>query len=253
MAHRRRSLSTTTADVAQYEVCLVDKMRQHDPKCPRRWVRADYATTGQLKQYWDGVEDGGYLPTRTPSDQRRSTLCRTHKEGGPLRKHARKGGWLYGCTPDGYIVHLKEYIGAESLSQRYFFLAEIKAQADAVTLVIHDDACHLRKFCDKHAGSSEVARRLAFPNVKYVVDRLHSRGHVDPWCIENCIASAPCNEPLLAGVNTSVCEQMFSSLGRHKFMVRVLDRLAGALVLNALAYVRNERWLKKTAAQSIRS
>jgi hypothetical protein len=161
-----------------------------------------------------------------------------------LPKKARRGGWLYACTPAGYILHLKEYVGAESLSQRYFFLAEIVQANSAVSIVVHDDSCHLRKFADARAAESVAALRLAFPAIKYIIDRMHSRGHVDEWCLENCVAKAPCNQQLLEGVNTSVAEQMFSRLSRHKFTVRWMDRLTAAVFLTEMAEVRNNQWLR---------
>ena len=148
---------------------------------------------------------------------------------------------LYACTPDGYILHLKEYIGAESISQRYFFLAELVADVPSINVVIHDDACHLRKFCGSYAQTSDFAKKLAFPQLKFVVDRLHSRGHVDPWCLQNCVASAPCNQDLIRGINTSICEQSFSRLGRHKFVVRSMDRLTSAMFLYEMAEICNQR------------
>ena len=136
-------------------------------------------------------------------------------------------------------------MGAESIAQRYFFLAELLKLITTISLVIHDDACHLRKFCDARKQGSAAAARLAFPTIKFVIDQLHSRGHVDPWCLENCIAKAPCNVELVLGVNTSVCEQAFSRLGRHKFVIRWMDRLTGAFFLNEMAEVWNEAWLQQ--------
>ena len=130
------------------------------------------------------------------------------------------------------------------MAQRYFFLAELVELMPEIIIVVHDDACHLRKFAGKRAADSEVARRLAYPQIQYIIDHMHSRGHVDPWCLENCIATAPCNVAALEGVNTSVDEQMFSRLARHKFAVRWMDKLTGAMFLIEMAEVRNSRWLR---------
>ena len=185
------------------------------------------------------------MPLQTPRAQRESTSCSTHKEGKQRIKHSRRGGWLYACTSQGYILHLKEYVGAESLSQRYFFLAELVAQSPTMEVVIHDDACHLRKFVERRKNDSEAAARLAHPRIRYIVDRMHSKGHVDPWCLENCVAKAPGNEQYIADVNTSVCEQTFSRLGRHKFTIRWMDRLTSAMLLHEMAEVRNADWLQR--------
>ncbi|CAK0866307.1 unnamed protein product [Prorocentrum cordatum] len=97
----------------------------------------------------------------------------------------------------------------------------------------------------KAAEPRALAQRLAFPNIKYVIDHLHSRGHVDPRCLENCVAGAECNQALLEGVNASVCEQTFSRLGQHKFAIRWMDRLTSVMFLHEMAEVRNQRWLAK--------
>jgi hypothetical protein len=117
-----------------------------------------------------------------------------NSQGGQGCKAQDEALWVViRCTPDGFIVHLKEYVGAESLPQRYFFLSEILQKAPSVKLVIHDDACHLRKYADGRKGDSEAAKLLAFPSVQYVTDRLHARGHVDSWCLANCAPDAEVN------------------------------------------------------------
>lgn len=243
IAHRRRRILGTSACAAPYDVCLIDSRYEACVGYPRRWTPASGATGEQLREYWDKLDVGGYIPTKSPAANLRSTACRTHKEGKYWAAKCRHGGWLYAATPGGYIVHLAEYVGAESLPQRYFFLAELINVADEIEVVVHDDACHLRKFCDLRASDSTFAARLSFTHVKYIVDRMHSRGHVDAWCKANCFPTSPGNEELLAGINTSVCEQLFSKLGRHKFKVRVMDSLTGAFLLHELAEVHNEEYL----------
>ena len=73
----------------------------------------------------------------------------------------------------------------------------------------------------------------------------YNKGHVDPWCLENCVAAAPGNEAFIEGVNTSICEQCFSRLGRHKFAVRWMDRLTSAMLLHEMADLRNAHWLRR--------
>ena len=64
---------------------------------------------------------------------------------------------------------------AESLPQRYFFLARLKERFPGLSVIIHDDACHLRRFADRREHDSEFAASLAFPNITYIVDRFHGR------------------------------------------------------------------------------
>jgi len=227
VAHRQRRVLAMEMVSELYDVCLVLREAVTEPSAPRRWVSACMVTPGQLQEYWDQKQESSYLPTKSPGIALQATACKTHKEAGGAARRTQRGGWLYACTPAGYILHLKEYVGCESLPQRYFFLAELVHAAPSIDLVIHDDACHLRKHCASRAKDGAMAAALAYPMIQYVTDRLHARGHIDPWCLATCSPTAACNVELVAGVNTSVCEQLFSKLGRHKFVMRVMDRLTG--------------------------
>eukprot|EP00974_Lingulodinium_polyedra_P047841 4592898-Lingulodinium_polyedra.AAC.1 len=93
-------------------------------------------------------------------------------------------------------------MGSESCSQRYIFLARLKELYPAVRLTIHDDACHLRRFAANRSSVSELARSLAFPDMAYVLDVLHARGHTDPWCLQHVHPATEVNTRLLAGRST---------------------------------------------------
>ncbi len=69
----------------------------------------------------------------------------------PKRKNARSGGFLVACADNGYITDAFEFMGAESLSQRYIFLAKLREVFPDLKVIVHDDACHLRRFADKWA------------------------------------------------------------------------------------------------------
>ena len=107
-------------------------------------------------------------------------------------------------TPRGVILDMVELFGAESLAQRYCCLARLRGTHPNLKLVIHDDACHLRKYADNRKDDSDVSRVLAHPEIRYVVDRFHARGHVDEWCIANCSPKAPGLGELVAG-KTQAC------------------------------------------------
>ncbi len=85
-----------------------------------------------------------------------------------------------------------------------------------------------------------MAKKLAYPGMKYVVDRFHSRGHVDAWCKANCLHTSPENVALMAGVNSSVCEQQFSSLGRYKYAVSKMGRSTASFYVNEVIELRNK-------------
>jgi hypothetical protein len=114
--------------------------------------------------------------------------CTTHKLGTKVReppsraRYARSGGFLVACTPDGFVADATEFMGAESCSQRYIFLARLKELYPALRVLLHDDACHLRRFAAAREHCSEFARELAYPRMHFVLDRFHAPAHVDPWC-----------------------------------------------------------------------
>ena len=243
-AHRlsREQLPVETPE--PYEVRLVDRRFAEDPKYQRRWVLARCVPTATLMEYWgkQGARAGHQACVSSSAGKDLAAVsCNTHKELKAARgRAARSAGWLFASTPDGFVVHLAEFVGAESLGQRYFFLADLLEAAPEIDIVIHDDACHLRKYAASRAGKSPLARRLAYPQVKYVIDRFHSKGHVDHWCKQHCMHTSPENEKALQGVNTSVCEQQFSKLGRYKFMVSKMGAAIGAFFLNEVVELRNK-------------
>ena len=250
VCHRRRRVLESSASAEPYDVCLacVDEHGQPDRRLRQRWTAACNVTAGQLQDYWSKVGSGAYVPTASPEADLTAVSCKTHKEKTPgkaTRRGGKRCGWLYACTPEGYILHLKEYVGSESLPQRYFFLAELVEKAPAIHVVRHDDACHLRRYTSKRKDDGPLAGRMAYPNLQYITDGLHDRNHVDPWCLANCSPKAECNKEYIEGHNSQACEQLFGRIGRHKFVVRAMNRLTGAFFLHEMAAVVNAEWLSK--------
>ena len=251
-AHRRSRRKLSASDIEPYDVRLIQRGDEGDPRARGRWVPASWVTTRQLNEYWEKVREAGEANTEktahassSASKDLTATSCLTHKETDSARQSgSRKGGWLVGVSHDGCIIHLQDFAGAESLSQRYFFLANIMQEVPTVESVVHDDACHLRKYADARATSSTFAAKLTSQNIKYVVDWLHFRGHVDPWCREHCDPDAPQNKSAMESVNTSACEQLFSALSRHRFVVSRMRAAIGTVFLNEVAAMRNAAWLE---------
>lgn len=52
--------------------------------------------------------------------------------------------------------------------------------------ICYDDACHFRRYSRNPSRIlyTEQAKQLA--TVEIVVDKMHMKGHIDPWCLENC-------------------------------------------------------------------
>ena len=118
----------------------------------------------------------------------------------------------------------------------------------AVKVILHDDACHLRRFADNRASASKLAADLAFPAMTYILDRFHAPAHVDPWCVQNVHPGLDCNRACVDGRNTSRCEQCFSWLRRYKHMFRTMGRWTGVGANNVPPPQPNERLLCLSSA-----
>ena len=68
----------------------------------------------------------------------------------------------------------------------------------------------------------------------YIVDRLHAKGHTDEWCLENCQPDNPENIDKVEGVNTEICEQSFSRMGRFKYMVQSMTKHTAMIFMNEI-------------------
>ena len=129
--------------------------------------------------------------------------------------------WIF-CArlSSGLVVRVREFFGAESLSQRYFFVADLKEQFPELEIIVHDDACHLHKFACARASSSTRAAEIAPDSVRYVCDGFHVSGHTDPWCLANCHPQAPPFEDRMKDIRTSVCEFTFAWLSRYRHQTK---------------------------------
>jgi hypothetical protein len=145
------------------------------------------------------------------------SLCGTHKESEQERTlHAQTAGVLCACLSSGTIVSVREIFGAESLSQRYFLVADLKALYPELDLIDHDDACHLHKFAAARASHSAHAASIAPPDFLYAIDGFHVSGHTDSWCLTNCHPDVPSFAGRLRGFRSSVCEFTFTWLSAFK-------------------------------------
>jgi len=55
--------------------------------------------------------------------------------------------------------------------------------------ICYDNACHLRKISRNSIRSNLTLQSTALASVEMVVDKMHIKGHTDPWCKENCDAN----------------------------------------------------------------
>ena len=79
--------------------------------------------------------------------------------------------------------------------------------------ILYDDACHFKKFSEdeKRAAKNETTDFMAKKIGKHV-DKFHFPNHVDAWCHKNC---NPADVKHLDGVNTPICEQLFSAINKY--------------------------------------
>lgn len=95
------------------------------------------------------------LPESTQEDLQAVT-CATHKEDGSNAMLTKTAGVLCVCLSSGVIVLMQEIYGSESLPQRYFCLAAAKFVVPEAVLLVHDDSCHLYKYCLKRKEATEA-------------------------------------------------------------------------------------------------
>ena len=192
------------------------------------------------------------IPDDMTLQELQDLACTTHKVGhttqvsggtgnlGRRRRSKRSGGFLVALTPEGLIMDAFEFMGAESCSQRYLFMARLKDLYPAVRVCLHDDACHLRRFADSRASTSDFAKALAYPAIKYILDRFHARAHVDAWCLQHVHPEIDENAQLVEGRNSSACEQCFSWLRKYKHMFRTMGRWTGNFFVQEVCEMHNE-------------
>ena len=120
--------------------------------------------------------------------------------------------------PCGVITVFEELYGSESLTQVYAIMIEYLAALaknvrEEIIEILYDDACHFKKFSEKkeHAEKNDITEFLASKVGKHV-DKFHFPNHVDKWCHKNC---NPNEVKHLDGVNTPICEQLFSAINKY--------------------------------------
>ena len=144
-------------------------------------------------------------------------------------------------SQSGIIAGLQEIITAETLSQRYSFLAEMAEAEPALRGSVHDDNCHVRLFAKTHrTDDNEMSKRLASPEFFYVIDRPHSRGHVDPVCQQDCFPDVANNAAFLRDFPTPVCETVNSEMSPLAHTIHHMQRWLCMFCVTECADVHND-------------
>ena len=55
-----------------------------------------------------------------------------------------------------------------------------------IEYICYDDGCHLKKYAENKSRSSLTPTTHFLSDVTIVIDKMHMRGHVDPWCSKVC-------------------------------------------------------------------
>lgn len=168
--------------------------------------------------------------------------CSTHKEGEDCKSKCKHtAGVMCACLSSGVIIAVQECFGAESLSQRYLFLAALKERYPELTVIVHDDACHLHKFTDARKADSDLAAKIAPPLMRFICDWFHIKGHTDPWCLVTTHPKIAANAELVAGIRTSVCEFTFTWLSQYKHATKHMSEFTFRWFLLEVIDAHNDR------------
>lgn len=52
--------------------------------------------------------------------------------------------------------------------------------------ICYDDGCHLRKFVQNPQRCNITPTATKLSQIRIAVDKMHIKGHTDPWCLANC-------------------------------------------------------------------
>ncbi|CAK0853929.1 unnamed protein product [Prorocentrum cordatum] len=180
----------------------------------------------------------GDWASREPKDK---CSCKTHKESiSAVRTSARSAGILTAVSETGVIGAFEEVITAETLSQRYCFLAKVAAAVPELKTLVHDDACHVRVFAlcrGADAAEGSMAARLG--GFQFILDRPHSLGHVDPTCRNECFPTVAANEATLGSFPTPICESVNAQLSPLAHTVHHMGRWVCSFLVSELVEVHN--------------
>ena len=135
-------------------------------KLAQRSVQEDVELAPKFDEIVDEMTLANVAELRCTTHKLQTKKKRTRPTGKSTA--ARSGGFLVACTPSGFAVDAFEFLGAESRSQRYIFLARLKKKYPNFNVCVGDDNCHQRKFADNKVGLGPC-----------VLDRFHAKGHVD--------------------------------------------------------------------------
>lgn len=135
------------------------------------------------------------------------------------------------------------------------YLAEVIDVCDDIEVVVHDDACHMAKFCahrnrfiDQEQQTERgwvfvkfnwMSKRLAA--LIWSLDRFHSVNHVDAWCHDHVNPGLPHLQPRLQGINTSRCESVFAWMRGFAGALHLMSRWRFRFFVSEMLDMHNMR------------
>ena len=95
-----------------YEVRLVDRRFAEENKYQRRWVLARCVPTATLMQRWEkqGARIGHQACVSSSAVKHLAAVSCTTQGAAGGKGAARSAGWLFASTPDGFAVHVGEFV-----------------------------------------------------------------------------------------------------------------------------------------------
>ena len=240
----------------ELEVQLAGFQQRWQPACtvPADTLQAYFAVHGgdvveARKEKRAAQRESQRRPVRYPllgdwssESTKTKCACKTHKESmAAVKTASRSAGFLLAVSQSGIIAGLQEIITAETLSQRYAFLAEMAEATPELKGSVHDDNCHVRLFSKTHRREDNaMSKRLSSPDFFYIIDRPHSRGHVDAVCRSECFPDVPRNSDFLRDFPTPVCETVNSEMSPLAHTIHHMQRWLCMFCVNECADVHNE-------------
>ena len=115
--------------------------------------------------------------------------------------------------PCGTITLFSQLYGSESISQVTGIVTDYIGESNhKIKILLYDDGCHFKLYVEKNnrTKDSDAAKKLG-QDIDIKVDKLHFRGHTDPWCNKHM---DPFKVEALVDVNTVKAEQTFAWLNK---------------------------------------
>ena len=95
---------------------------------------------------------------------------------------------VYGCLHNYYSRHptTANKIGAINVQSCPMIIFVTQHYTYMIEFICYDDACHLKRFARNPVRKDLTIQTKQLASVEMSVDKMHMKGHTDPWCKANC-------------------------------------------------------------------